>query len=130
MKYKLPLTICIILSFIVINGCSGKVNNSITLKNLAMGTVYFNFRGDAIPVAAQSTAIVQEIPKGTYKYDTTFLLPVGATTGTATGAVKGDLTIMSGTRIAIVYSATLINGAYALYATISTSDDQGTTTGP
>ena len=43
MKYGLPLFVCIILSFIFINGCSGKVNNSVTFKNLSQGTVYVNF---------------------------------------------------------------------------------------
>lgn len=130
MKFKLPLVICIILSFIFINGCSGKVNNSVTFQNLALGTVYVNFRGAAITVNPEGSAIVQEIPKGTYNYDTNFSLPVDAIGGSAQGAIKGNLTITAGTRITILYTFTLINGAYILYATISSSDDQGTPTSP
>jgi hypothetical protein len=130
MKYRLPLLFCIFLSFIILNGCSGKVNNSVTFNNLALGTVYVNFRGNAITVAPNSTVLVQEIPKGTYNYDTNFSLPTGAIGGSEQGAYKGTMTISAGTKISVVYTSTLINGAYVLFATVSSSDDQGTTTSP
>ena len=130
MKYRLPLFVCIISSFIFINGCSAKVNNSVTFKNLALGTVYVNFRGDAITVNPGSSATVQEIPKGTYNYDTNFSLPADAIGGSAQGAIKGTLIITAGTKISILYTSTLINGAYILYATVSSSADQGTPTSP
>jgi hypothetical protein len=130
MKYRLPLFVCIILTFIFINGCSGKVNNSVTFKNLALGTVYVNFRGEAIIVTPGNSIVVQEIPKGSYNYATTFSIPAGAIGGSTQGDVKGTLIITAGTKITILYSSTLINGAYILFATISSSDDQGATTGP
>jgi hypothetical protein len=130
MKYRLPLFVCIILSFIFINGCSGKVNNSVTFKNLSQGTVYVNFRGEAIEVTIGNTSIVQEIPKGTYNYSTTYSVPASAISSSVQGAVTGNLNISAGTRILIIYSSTLINGTYLLSATISNNDDQGTPTGP
>ena len=130
MKYKLPLFICVILSFTLINGCSGKVNNSVTFKNLALGTVYVNFRGDAITITPGNSTTIQEIPKGLYNYATTYSLPAGAIGGSAQGDVKGNLNIMAGTKITILYSSTLVSGAYILFATISTSDDQGSLTSP
>src|ERR1035437_7990779 len=125
MKYRLPLFVCIILSFIFINGCSGKVNNSVTFKNLSQGTVYVNFRGEAIEVTIGNTSIVQEIPKGTYNYSTTYSVPASAISSSVQGAVTGNLNISAGTRILIIYSSTLINGTYLLSATISNNDDQG-----
>jgi hypothetical protein len=130
MKYRLPLFICIIFTFICLNGCSGKVNNSVSFRNLAQGIVYINFRGDAITVNPGSSAVVQEIPKGTYNYATTFSIPAGAIGASTQGAVTGNLIITAGTKITVFYSSTLINGAYILYATISSSDDQGTPTSP
>jgi|ERR1035437_1776357 hypothetical protein len=130
MKYRLPLLICIILSFIFINGCSGKVNNSVTFKNLSQGIVYVNFRGEAIAVTTGNSAMVQEIPKGTYNYSTTYSVPAGVISSSAQGSVTGNLTIAAETKILIIYSSTLINGTYILFATISSSDDQGTPTGP
>jgi hypothetical protein len=130
MKYRLPLFVCIILSFIFINGCSGKVNNSVTFKNLSQGTVYVNFRADAIPVSPGNSSIVQEIPKGIYNYSTTFSVPAGVISSTSQGAVSGNLTIVAETKILIIYSSTLVNGTYTLFATISSSDNQGTPSGP
>ena len=130
MKYRLPLFICFILSFIFINGCSGKVNNSVTFTNLAQGTVNVNFRGENITLTPGNSMIVQEIPKGTYNYDTNFSLPANALTGSSQGAVSGNLTISAGTRILIMYSSTLNNGAYILYATVSSSDNQDALTNP
>jgi hypothetical protein len=130
MKYKISLFICIILTFMVIGGCSGKVNSSVTFKNLSQSTVYVNFRGEAIQVTVGNTSIVQEIPKGTYNYSTTYSVPAGAISSSVQGAVTGNLNIAAGTRILIIYSSTLINGTYLLSATISNSDDQGTPTGP
>ena len=130
MKYRLPLFICIILSFIFINGCSGKVNNLITFKNLSQGNIYVNFRGEAIPVTTGNSSIVQEIPKGIYNYATTFSVPAGVISSTSQGAVSGNLTIVAETKILIIYSSTLINGTYTLFANLSSSDNQGTPSGP
>jgi hypothetical protein len=130
MKHGISLFVCIILTFILINGCSGKVNNSVTFKNLSQGTVYVNFRGEAIEVTVGNTSIVQEIPKGTYNYSTTYSVPASATSSSVQGPVTGNMNIAAGTKILIIYSSTLINGIYLLSATISNSDDQGTLTGP
>jgi hypothetical protein len=130
MKFRLSLFICISLTIIFINGCSGKINNSVTFNNLALGTVYVNFRGEAINVTSGNSVVVQEIPNGTYNYATTFSLPAGAIGGSLQGDYKGTMTIAAGTKITILYSSTFINGSYILYATISNSDDQGSPTGP
>jgi hypothetical protein len=130
MRYKIPLLFSFIVSFLFISGCSGKVNNSVTIQNLSAGTVYFNFRGSAVTALSGSTASVSEIPKGTYLYSTTYSIPSGALTASAQGDVKGTLIITAGTRIMIIYSSTLINGAYLLTASISSSDSQISTTSP
>ena len=130
MKYKLPLVICIIFSFLLINGCSGKVNNSVTFKNLASGTIYVNFRGSAVTVNSGGSTAITEIQKGTYTYSTTYSIPAGALTTSTQGDVKGSITLNAGTKILIIYSSTLINGQYVLYATLSSSDSQTTVTAP
>jgi hypothetical protein len=130
MRYKIPLLFSFIVSFLFISGCSGKVNNSVSIQNISSGTVYFNFRGSILTTVSGSTATVSEIPKGTYLYSTTYGVPAGALTTNTQGAVTGSLIINAGTRIMIVYSSTLINGAYVLYATISSSDSQTSTTSP
>jgi len=123
MKYKFPLLFSVIVCLVIISGCSGKVNNGIYITNYSMGTIFFNFRGSVITAAAGSKASITEIPKGSYQYSTTYVLPAGTlSTSAPQGAVSGTVTVVAGTRISIIYSSTLINGAYQLSATISSSD--------
>jgi hypothetical protein len=131
MRYKIPLSFSFIILFLFLSGCSGKVNNAITIQNLSSGTIYFNFRGSVVMAISGSTATITEIPKGTYDYSTTALAPAGALTPpTLQGDYKGIVTINAGTKIAVVYSSTLLNGAYSVFATISSSDSQTSTTSP
>ena len=130
MRYKIPLLISLIISFLLISGCSGKVNNSVTIQNLSGGTVYLNFRGNVITAVSGTNVSVSEIPKGTYLYSTTYSVPSGVLTSSTQGAVAGTLKITAGTRILIIYSSTLINGAYILFASVSSSDSETGTTGP
>lgn len=111
-------------------GCNNSVNNSITFKNIADGDIIVNFRGQDISVAAGGTGVVKEIPKGTYKYATTYSIPAGATSSTTTGDVSGQVVINAGTKILILYSSTIINGVYTLTATLSNSDSQTSPTVP
>ena len=125
MKYKIPLFISFVLSFFILSGCSGKVNNSVTVQNLTLGTVYLNFRGSVVTAASGASATVSEIPKGSYTYNTTVSAPSGVTSvPTLQGDFKGTLIINAGTHISIVYSSTLVNGAYSVFATVSSSDSQ------
>ncbi len=131
MRYKIPLSISLIVLFLFLSGCSGKVNNAINIKNISGGTIVFNFRGSVVTVISGSSASITEIPKGIYNYSTTALAPPGALTPpTLQGDYKGTLTINAGTKIAVVYSSTLLNGTYSVFATISSSDSQTSTTGP
>ncbi|MDR3609198.1 MAG: hypothetical protein P4L27_01385 [Ignavibacteriaceae bacterium] len=130
MKYRLPLLLYFLLLFVVINGCSNKVNNSVTFQNLSDGTILANFRGNAIEVSSGNSATVQEIPKGLYNYSTAILtVPSGTVTKTLQGATSGSMTIAAGTKILVVYSSTLASGSYILTASLSSSDDQSTVTG-
>ena len=130
MKNKLALSICFVLAFILINGCSTKVNNSVTFQNLSDGTILANFRGNAIEVASGNSATVQEIPKGVYLYSSTIVtVPPGTLNKNLQGAVSGSIIINAGTKVLVVYSSSFTNGTYLVSATISSSDDQ-TVTGP
>jgi hypothetical protein len=114
-------------------GCESKVNNSIELRNLTSGDLYFNFRGDVIRVPAATTreqiVTLKELPRGVFEYSTTYEIPANATSSSAEGAVSGTVEINAGTKVLILYSSTFIEGVYRIYASISTNepitDDQG-----
>jgi hypothetical protein len=107
-------------------GCESKINNSIELRNLASGDLFFNFRGEVIRVPAATTreqvVTIKELPRGTFEYSTTYEIPANATSSTAEGAVSGTLKIGAGTKILILYSSTYIEGTYKLYASMSTNE--------
>ena len=101
-------------------------NNSITIKNISDGDIFFNFRGSIIDVASGQTSVISNIPKGTYNYSTTYTVPAGATGSSATGDMTGTLTMNAGTKIQFLYSSTLLSGTYTISVTISDSDNQST----
>jgi len=113
----------LIIGFVGLN-CSSSLENSITFQNLASNRIFINFRGELITVEAGETKIVKEIPKGLFTYSTTYEIPAGAQGSSTSGDVSGEMNILAGTKILIVYSSTYIDGNYTLFATFSSSDDQ------
>ena len=123
----------IIVFFIAVlffGGCNSSVNNSFKITNSAGAGVIVTFRAQAISVPSGQTTVIKEIPQGTFSYSTVFSIPAGAKTSTSSGDVSGKLNIKAGTRILLLYSSTLKDSTYSLYATLSVSDDETTTTGP
>jgi hypothetical protein len=106
--------------------CSSDVDNRIRLRNIAAGSILFNFRGEAVTVAAGKTMDITDIPKGTYEYNTTYSVPASATQSSSSGDVSGQVTVKAGTKILILYSSTLYDGQYTLYASLSSSDSVST----
>jgi len=121
MKYTILPFLLLVLLFA---GCDSKVNNQIEFKNLAAAVIHVNFRGQDITVESGEYAIIKEIQRGTYKYKTTYGIPSGAISSTEKGDVSGTIVIKAGTSILVLYSSTLVNGAYTISATISSSDDE------
>jgi len=108
-------------------GCSSKVNNSIELRNLAIGELHFNFRGEVItvpgaPSGHEQVVTLRELPKGVFEYSTTYAIPGNAISSSAVGDLTGTVKIAAGTKILILYSSTFINGEYKIYATLSTNE--------
>jgi hypothetical protein len=116
----------VIIAFISFS-CSSDVDNRIRLKNIAGGSIMFNFRGEAITVAPGKTYDLNNIPKGEYAYNTTYSVPSGATSSTASGDVSGTMSLKAGTKILALYSSTVFDGIYTLYANVSSSDSVTTT---
>lgn len=123
MKKLLILLAVIPLALITFQNCSTTVDNRLTFQNLASNDVYINFRATLTHVPAGQTVELTEIPKGSFDYETTYEVPVNATSSKTEGAVSGTLDIKAGTKILIVYSSIIVEGEYILSASISNSDD-------
>jgi hypothetical protein len=118
---KILVVMCI--SMLAFWSCSSDSGTSVTLKNMAAGSIYLNFRGEVTTVAAGRTVILSEIPKGTYAYVTTYAVPAGATSSTAVGELQGEIIINAGTQVLILYSSLFSENKYTIYATITSNDD-------
>jgi hypothetical protein len=121
---KILTTISILTIFMsFLSGCTSTVDNKITFQNFASNKIYVNFRASLITVEAGKSVEITEIQKGTYSYSTTYEVPSGTTSSSAEGDVTGEVNIVAGTKILVVYSSTFIQGLYTLSATKTTSDD-------
>ncbi len=79
--------------------------------------------GSEVIVPTGKVITVEAIDNGSYTYSTTYDIPAEAASASASGDVSGEITINAGTKVLIIYSYTYINGAYQLFATMSSSDD-------
>lgn len=123
MKQKVIYIALVILSISLLS-CSDGPINTITLRNIAAGDVYLNFRGTQVNVPSGQTVELQDIDKGEYEYETVYSIPAGATSFSAEGEMSGTLILGPGTKILVIYSSVFDQeGAYTIYASITSSDD-------
>ncbi len=125
MKKIFVILFIAILTFV---GCSSEGENTLTLKNLAAGAIYLNFRGQLTTVPAGQTVVLSKLPKGSYDFATTYSIPAGISKSTAVGDLTGEFGFKAGTKILVLYSSNLSEDTYTIYATKTSSDnldDQG-----
>lgn len=122
MKRKIIYLLFVILSVSLLS-CSDGPINKITFQNLAAGDVLVNFKGSQIEVPSQSTAVLQDIDKGEYEYETIFSIPFGATDFGSEGDISGTFILRAGTKIIVTYTSVLKEGTYTIYATVTNSND-------
>lgn len=125
---KILVVMCI--SMLAFWSCSSDSGTSLTLKNMAAGSIYLNFRGEITTVAAGKTVILSDLPKGTYSYVTTYSVPASATSSTAVGELDGEIIVKPGTEVLIFYSSTLSAEVYTIYASKTSNDDLDATDNP
>lgn len=133
MKQKLLVFSIFLVLSVAFLSCKSKVENRFTFRNMAAGDVFVNFRGQVLTVkAGGQDSYFENIPQGTYTYNTTYEVPAGATASSATGPLSGTVVIKAGTKILLIYSSTFEQSTYKIGATISSSDDENppTLTGP
>jgi hypothetical protein len=111
------------ISMIVFWGCEPQEDTSLTIRNLASGSIYLNFRGEVTTVPAGKTVVMTKLPRGTYAYVTTYSVPAGANSSTAIGELEGEMIFKSGTKYLILYSSTFTEDTYTIYASKTSNED-------
>jgi hypothetical protein len=130
MKKWFILPLILLVSLVSYTGCTEYNNSRIYVENKASEPVFINFRGDEYPVNAAQTIVINDIPKGSFDYSTTYQIPPEATSTSADGAVAGTIQIVrSGAVVRIIYASVFTNdGGYTLSATYSTNQENSTLT--
>jgi len=129
MKKYFTSIILIISLLVMAGGCSTTRETKLTLKNLALSKVLFNFRASLVPVNAGETVALRNIPQGTYKYDTIYELPEGTKSSTSVGDVSGEINFDAGTEVLIVYTSIFADSVYTLNVSLSSNVDVSTNNG-
>lgn len=123
MKKILVIITFLAISMSFLSGCSESVATKITFQNFASNRIYVNFRASLITVEAGQSVELTDTPRGSYAYATTFQLPPGTTSSSAEGDVSGEIELLAGTRVLIVYASTFVEFVYRINATKTSSDD-------
>jgi hypothetical protein len=119
--------IIIILLALLIASCSN--DNQVTIKNIAQGSVFVNFRAKTHLIVPGESATITDIPNGTYDYSTTYELPAGLKGQVDGEAASGTLIFEDkSTKINFIYSSMRTDSTYTLGCTKSSTRSLATTT--
>lgn len=112
--------IVIVLSFV---GCEPFIENKITINNNSDSDIELVVASKSYSIPSGTSKVLSDFDKGTFAYQTIYSIPVGITAASAEGDVSGDLTLLAGTELLLVYTSFYDGETYTLYGTLSSSDD-------
>lgn len=110
----------IIFSFV---RCEPFIENKIIIQNNAAADVKLNIAGKIYNIPAGNNVVLADFKKGTFGYETIYSVPLGITTSSAEGAVSGQMKLLAGTEILLVYTSITDAETYTLYGSLTSSDD-------
>lgn len=122
-KQLVSLFTLVAIVLITFTSCEPFIENKITAKNIAAAGVILNLRGQEYNIPAGETLVLSDFKKGTFAYSTVYQIPFGVTTATTSGAVSGQMNLLAGTEVLLVYSSVVDSAKYTLYGTLTSSDD-------
>lgn len=104
MKKMLTL---ISLFLIFSQGCSERNKNQFYVKNSSLGSITMNFKGQLFTVANGSDLLIDDIPNGTFEYETVFTSPPADAT-VEEGGLTDNILFGGETRWSIQYVGWLV----------------------
>ena len=126
-KQIILLLTVVVISLITFTSCEPFIENKITIKNEADGTVWVNLKAQIHEVLPGATLTLNDFDRGKYEFETIYSVPVSVTTATAEGDVAGTMNLIGGTEIYLLFtSAVTVSSTtttYILYGSMTSSDD-------
>ena len=117
------ISISLTILLLMLVSCSDDPINSITFENTADGDIAVVFRGESIDVPSGQVVVIEDVDRGEFEYETFYSLPSGATSGAAEGEMAGTFMLRAGTKILVHYKSVLAEGAYTIFASVTSSED-------
>lgn len=116
-----------IVSLISFTSCEPFIENKITIKNLAAGSVIVNLKAQLYEVLPGQTLVLNDFDRGEFEFETTYSVPIAVSTASAEGDVAGTMNLIGGTEIYLLYTSavtgTVPSLTYTLYGSMTSSDD-------
>jgi hypothetical protein len=122
-KQVIFLFVIATIALIGFTSCEPFIVNKITAKNIAAGDVELTLRGKTYYIPSGETLVLNDFTKGTFAYSTVYEIPFGLSSATAVGDVSGEMKLLAGTEISLVYSSIVDSTKYTIYGVLSSSDD-------
>ena len=123
MKKQLVVLFTLVAVALITFSCEPFIENKITAKNLAAAGVVLNLRGQEYNIPAGETLVLNDFKKGSFAYSTGYQIPFGVTDASTSGDVSGQMRLLAGTEVLLVYTSVVDSAKYTLYGSLSTSDD-------
>ena len=116
-----------IISLISFTSCEPFIENKITIKNEADGTVWLNLKAKLHEIAPGDVLVLNDFDRGEYEFETIYEVPFGVTSSSTEGEVAGTMNLIGGTEIFLIYTSTVSvsgsNSTYTLFGSMTSSDD-------
>ncbi len=116
------------IALITFNSCEPFVENKIIIKNMADGSISLNVKAHLYDVPAGTELVINDFDRGKYEYETLYSVPYTVTDFAAVGDVSGEMNLIGGTEIFIVYTSTFTvtatTSTYTVYGSMTSSDSR------
>ena len=117
----------VIISLISFTSCEPFIENKITIKNEAQGTVWVNLKANLHQIGPGEALVLNDFDRGEYEFETIYEVPFAVTNSSTEGEVAGTMNLIGGTEIFLIYTSVVTvsgnNSTYTLYGSMTSSDD-------
>lgn len=103
--------ILILISFLVVifsTGCHERNKNQFYVKNSSLGSITMNFKGQLFTVANGADLLIDDVPNGTFEYETVYAIPAGVDSTVEEEGLTDKILFGGETRWSIQYVGWLI----------------------
>ncbi|MFO7525667.1 MAG: hypothetical protein R6W68_09450 [Ignavibacteriaceae bacterium] len=120
LKFSILFLALVSLSFM---SCSDSPENEFKINNASAADLELNFRAELITVPSGEEFIINDLPKGSFSYESIFVLPAGITDATIEGATSGTIEFFGGTKALLYIVSNFGDSTMTIFASLTQQED-------